>query len=93
MRVRCIDPAVDSFGNKLELNQVYEAIISGTNMYRINGHDWFSHRFVVVDVAISTVNSSGETANDHICPTCKNNRVSLIEKQKKIQCWKCGNQL
>jgi len=31
--------------------------------------------------------------NNHTCPTCKETRVSLLEKVSGIPCWKCGNKL
>jgi ribosomal protein L37AE/L43A len=31
--------------------------------------------------------------NDHICPDCKNDKVSKAEKAKGVPCWKCGGKL
>ena len=44
--------------------------------------------------AVDTLNriiaaSSDVAINNHICPTCKNDRVNVCEKT----CWKCGNSL
>jgi hypothetical protein len=37
----------------------------------------------------SSSNKIGPPINDHVCPTCKNDRCSKSEKS----CWKCGGKL
>lgn len=45
---------------------------------------------IAVGIAVKKVISDILPAiNNHICPTCKNDRVSKSEKS----CWKCGNKL
>lgn len=38
---------------------------------------------------IIPVASMSQAINNHVCPTCKNNRVSKTENS----CWSCGNKL
>lgn len=38
---------------------------------------------------ISNNSSTQVAVNDHVCPTCKNDRVSKTE----ASCWKCGGKL
>lgn len=35
----------------------------------------------------------GKPTNDHVCPGCKNDKVSKAEQAKGIPCWKCGGKL
>jgi hypothetical protein len=35
------------------------------------------------------IDAASQAVNDHVCPTCKNNRCSKSEKT----CWKCGGKL
>lgn len=37
----------------------------------------------------ASVSATGQAINDHVCPTCTNNRCSKSEKS----CWKCGGKL
>ena len=45
--------------------------------------------FTVVDGETAATSASGTPVNDHVCPTCQNNKCSKSEKL----CWKCGNPL
>lgn len=46
---------------------------------------------VAEDKTINTrvLANDGVAVNDHVCPTCHNNKCSLTE----INCWLCGNPL
>jgi hypothetical protein len=48
----------------------------------------FTPENITIDSPIETPSSSA-VINDHICPTCSNNRCSKSEKT----CWRCGNKL
>lgn len=60
------------------------------NIFMIVGSPFYFHRnwLYVLDVR-SPIQANSMPVNDHICPTCKNDRCSKTEKS----CWRCGNSL
>lgn len=48
------------------------------------GMSWLEKKSI-----ISNTSNPSAAINDHVCPTCKNNRCSKTEKK----CWLCGNPL
>ncbi len=70
---------------KIECEEWLEYIIRNNNVLR----DEFEIRQVdaTIDTCLNVVTT--EAINDHVCPSCNNDRCSKTEKS----CWKCGNLL
>lgn len=69
----------------------------GKQMFNVVHPDWFKPRYKDDLAAIRNhilsydelVSIANEAINDHVCPSCKNDRVSKTE----TSCWKCGGLL
>src|ERR1700723_4317223 len=77
-------------GMLLNTHTIQVAYSDGNIVSRSDTHHWYVSRFEAVSSG-SVVQPSIPTVavNDHVCPSCQNNRVSRSEKT----CWKCGNPL
>jgi hypothetical protein len=53
------------------------------------GAPWYFSLLTNDQVKDPIVQTSAGPVNDHVCKTCKNDRVSKTE----VRCWKCGNKL
>lgn len=78
----------------LTLGKIYEVCGESVskNDYLLVGEalGWMKSRFEKVDDnSVSSTTGSAAPINDHVCPTCKNDKCSLAE----VTCWKCGNPL
>lgn len=95
-RVKCIFKPYGGNGRTGELGSVINLIMNNNVVAKIvikwdddcpYNCDWaYASSFSIIDEVVAT---SVNVINDHICPTCQNDKCSKTE----VTCWKCGNPL
>lgn len=76
-------PEAETFNQRERIN----VKAMGYSFYRRYSSDCFCEAFQETSSIANTAPS--DMINDHICPSCKNNRCNKSEKT----CWRCGNSL